>query len=305
MDFSKAFLDLLVHPVYKTPLYFNSENAFFYDPVNDARFPIRQNVPVLLTQNLEESLSQTGRHQTAGTRFDYKEHYQNDAVAYDYSEESSLPAEKEEIRRLHENILSAIPPDAEWVLDVGCGGAWLAKELAPAGRKVISMDISDINPIRALKKIPAPNHFALVADVFELPLKEDSIDCIIASEIIEHVPDPQRFLLALFAVLKPGGKLIVTTPYNEFIRTSLCIHCNRLTPHNAHLHSFTEQSIRKILPEETKKAGVRVLNSKLLVKAYIQKFLGFLPVSIWNRIDRAAIAVTGKKAYRLMAVIEK
>ena len=116
----------------------------------------------------------------------------------------------------------------------------------------------------------------LVADVFELPIKANSIDCIVASEIIEHVPDPKRFIACLFEVLKPGGKIIITTPYNELIRTSLCIHCNFETPHNAHLHSFTEKNIFQLLPK-VNKVKIQLLNSKLLVKTWVQYLLRFLP----------------------------
>lgn len=50
---------------------------------------------------------------------------------------------------------------------------------------------------------------------------------------------------------------------------------------------------------------MKVFNSKLLVKAHIQKLLDFLPLSLWEGLDKAAIAVTAKKAYRLMIVVQK
>ena len=305
MALSSEFLDLLVHPVYKTPLRLQSDKDVLKDDEHDEQFVIKEKVPILLTDSIPETLSTTERHTLEGTAFQYKEHYQNDAVAYDYTEEAENEVEKEEISRLRQTILSQIPSNAEWILDVGCGGAWLAKALVPKNRHVISMDISDINPIKALKNTPSPYHNALVADVFELPLKADSVDCIVASEIIEHVSDPKAFLTALYTVLKPGGRIIVTTPHNEKIRTSLCIHCNKLTPQNAHLHSFTEQSIRQYLPGNAKKITMKVFNSKLMVKAHVQKFLSFLPLPVWEPIDSLGIALTGKKAYRLMVIIEK
>ncbi len=305
MAFPPDFLNLLVHPIHKSPLQYDESTASLISADTADRFAIRENVPVLLTDNLHSSLATSQHHQVAGTTFQYKEHYQNDAVAYDYTEESDNAVEQEEINRLRQTILSQIPASAQWVLDVGCGGAWLAKALIPQGRKVISMDISDINPIRALKNTPSAHHFGLVADVFELPVKANSIDCIVASEIIEHVPDPKQFLTSLYQVLKPGGRLVVTTPYNEKIRTSLCIHCNRLTPQNAHLHSFTEQSMRRHLPDGASKVSMKVFNSKLMVKAHVQKALSFLPLSVWQPIDEIGMALTSRKAYRLMVVLEK
>lgn len=305
MSFSDAFLQLLVHPIHKTPLQYDAAGNRLQDTTHGDYFPIKEHAPILLSSSLQTGLTSTERHQQEGTQFHYKEHYQNDAAAYDYTAESDNAVEKEEISRLRQNILSEVPETAEWTLDVGCGGAWLARALAPKRRKVISMDISDINPIRALKQISVPNHFALVADVFELPIKKGSIDCIVASEIIEHVPDPKRFLKELYGLLKPGGKLIVTTPYNELIRTSLCIHCNRLTPQNAHLHSFTEESMKKHLPEEATSVVMKVFNSKLLVKTHLQKLLHALPWNAYKMVDKVATNLTSKKAYRLMVVLTK
>ena len=294
------YLDHLVHPVRKTPLQFDKAKQQLTDAETNDWFTIRENVPVLLTTNEEGVLTETDLHRNAGSTFHYKEHYQADAATYDYFKETENGIEREEHNRLHDYILSEISSGASWILDVGCGGALRNKK-----KQVISMDISDINPLKATKTYAYPTHFGLVADVFELPVKENSIDCIVASEIIEHVSDPKRFLSSLYAALKPGGKMVVTTPYNERIQMSLCIHCNQLTPHNAHLHSFTESSIIRYLPDNIKSFKTIVFNNKILVRLGIQRLLGFLPLVLWNAIDSLSNAVTGKRAYRLMLVIEK
>ena len=298
------FLSLLVHPVYKTPLQYDEVSKQLIDKAHNDDFIIKENVPILLTKVEELSLTQTDLHAKAGSQFHYKEHYQHDAETYDYFKETKNPIEREEHNRLHQYILSEIPANASWILDTGCGGGWLAKALKNRNKQVISMDISDINPIKATKTTPYPTHFGLVADVYELPIRENSIDCIVASEIIEHVSDPKRFLYALFTALKPGGKIIVTTPYNEHIMESLCIHCNHLTPHNAHLHSFTETSIQKHLPAALKRYKTTVFNNKVLVRLGLQRLLGFLPLGIYRGIDKLSNAMK-KRAYRLMLVIEK
>jgi len=299
------FLHHLVHPVYKTPLQYDEAGRQLYDPIHTDRFDIKDNVPVLLTEDEETALTTTDLHEAAGSVFHYKEHYQHDAETYNYFKENTHPVEREEHNRVHEYILSEIPGDAQWILDVGCGGGWLATALKGKKKSVISMDISDINPIKAVRTISYASHYGLVADVYELPVKAASIDCIIASEIIEHVPDPKRFLSALYTAIKPGGKIIVTTPYNERIPESLCIHCNHLTPHNAHLHSFTEKSIEKYLPENTKSHATTVFNNKILVRLGIQRIMGFLPTGVYKVFDKLANAATKKRAYRLMLVIEK
>jgi 2-polyprenyl-3-methyl-5-hydroxy-6-metoxy-1,4-benzoquinol methylase len=299
------YLSKLVHPLHKTPLEYDEKSDRLLDTLHNESFSVTEHVPILLTAAEEDSLTETKQHNEAGGKFHYKEHYQVDAETYDYFKEPESAAERVEHTRLHDYILSQIPKNAEWVLDTGCGGGWLAKSLQHSGKQVISMDITPINPIKATKDTPYASHYGLVADVFELPLHEGSIDCIVASEIIEHVSDPGRFIRSLFTALKPGGRLIITTPYNEQIQSSLCIHCNHLTPHNAHLHSFTEKSIRGLVPANAKTVKTKVFNNKILVRLGIQRMLSFLPLSIWTAIDDLCNAVTGKRSYRLMLVVNK
>lgn len=299
------YLSQLVHPIHKTQLQMDAATNLLSAVGYPEKFLIKQNVPILLVATEQEVLTDTQQHKDAGGKFHYKEHYQTDAETYEYFKDPESAVERTEHKRLHEYILAEIPRGNGWLLDTGCGGAWLAKAMNGAGKQIISMDIADINPIRAIKEAAYTGHYGLVADVFELPFRENSIDTIVASEIIEHVSDPRRFIAALLEVLRPGGKLIITTPYNERIQSSLCIHCNKLTPHNAHLHSFTESSIKKCVPASVKGARTIVFNNKMLIRLGIQRLLAFLPLSIWKVVDSLANVLTKKRAYRLMLVIEK
>src|SRR5207253_88977 len=48
--------------------------------------------------------------------------------------------------------------------------------------------------------------------IFELPFKDASFDCVICSEVIEHVPADEKVFSELLRVLEPGGRLILGTP---------------------------------------------------------------------------------------------
>src|SRR6185503_15212558 len=174
--------------------------------------------------------------------FDYLGHYATDAEMFDYFEARSGATEHSE-RRLREMIQTFIPAGTKTILDVGCGSAWIAKTYLPKGVEVISLDASVTNPKKAVTKYPSPHHAGVAADAFHLPFRDGSIECIVAAEIIEHVTDPAAFVNELYRVLAPGGKLVVSTPYKELLRYELCIHCNKLTPVNAHLHSFDERKL--------------------------------------------------------------
>jgi len=47
---------------------------------------------------------------------------------------------------------------------------------------------------------------------FNYPIKENSIDTIVAAEVIEHLSMPFKFLQECYRILKPKGRLIITTP---------------------------------------------------------------------------------------------
>jgi len=56
-----------------------------------------------------------------------------------------------------------------------------------------------------------PVHF-MSGDIFKLPFADNSVDIIISSEVVEHLPDPVPAIREMARVLKPGGYAMVTTP---------------------------------------------------------------------------------------------
>ncbi len=287
------FKHLLVDPYTKDSLTLNTNLSFFKNK-NNNQYPIKQNVCVFINQ--KEINTQN---------FNYIEHYQNDGKEFDYSIEYSSKTTQYEIYRLYQTITSLIKikPNIT-ILDVGCGNGWVAKEFVKKGCNVISVDISFENTSRIINQIPDENHIALMADSYNLPIKENSVDYIIASEIMEHVIDPKLFIKSLFNVLKKDGKLIITTPYNEVIEHSLCIHCNKKTPKNAHLHSFNESNIKNYLPENIGNYKSFRIHNKALIKLNIHRALYFLPLKLWLFLDKL-VSYFYNKSYRLILVVKK
>ena len=108
------------------------------------------------------------------------------------------------------------------VIDVGCGGGRHSFEAFRRGAEVIAFDqnASDLNDVdeilQAMKdqgEVPASAKAeAVKGDALELPYGEGTFDCVIASEILEHVPEDDRAISELVRVLKPGGALAITVP---------------------------------------------------------------------------------------------
>lgn len=230
---------------------------------------------------------------------DYIAHYEIDSQQSDYFNEEFGADTLEDFRRLRQYVFSLIPENSEFILDVGSGGAWLAKMAAKSmpQSKIISFDLSSVNVKKAVEIYPSENHFGIAGDALQPPFREGSIDCIVSSEVIEHVPEPGLFAQKLLKLLKPGGKLIISTPYKEKLRYEICVKCNSPTPRNAHLHTFDENFLEKCGGSEFSDYEYFTFGNKaLLILQYhkISKYFGF---SLWKLTDSLANKIIDKRAH--------
>jgi len=94
------------------------------------------------------------------------------------------------------------------VLEVGCGwgelAAWVARE---TGAEVVAVDLSP----HMVELARESGVDARVGDVQELPFDDGEFDVAVAAWMLYHVPDLGRGLAELARVLRPGGRLVVTT----------------------------------------------------------------------------------------------
>jgi len=84
------------------------------------------------------------------------------------------------------------------LLDYGCGGSPY-RGLFNAN-KYVRADYVDCGGVDCL-----------IAANGKLLLADDSCDCVLSTQVLEHVFSPQVYLSEAFRVLRPGGKLILTT----------------------------------------------------------------------------------------------
>ena len=301
---NELLLNILTSPEGNRLQYKDVENALIDNQLKN-EFEIRKGVPIVLSKDAKERWMDVTMSNGLRARVFYADHYNRDAEAFDYFEEHEDGASRHENRRLRETIIRQVPEEAKTILDVGCGSAWVAGHFCKKGVTVYSMDISVRNPIKALEKYPFDNHLALVADVYALPFAENVFDCIITAEVIEHTPDPKIFISNLLRTLKSSGTLIITTPFNEAIPYSLCVHCNHLTPHNAHLHSFNRQNVGTLLQNlNVQSWKMTTFSNKALSKLRTHLLFQYLPYHIWKLFDNLANGIW-KRPLRMFLKIQK
>ena len=101
------------------------------------------------------------------------------------------------------------------VLDVGCGDGALTYRIIKKGANVIGIDNSKegielAQEIFAQKKVSAQ---LILSSAYQIPSDDNSVDCVVCSDVIEHLAEPEKMLSEIQRALKVGGKLVLTTPY--------------------------------------------------------------------------------------------
>ena len=99
------------------------------------------------------------------------------------------------------------------IIDVGCGGGILSEPLKRLGARITGIDASEtaIQSARLHSEKSNLEINYLVGTIDSLIEQKKVYDLVIASEVIEHVKDPNDFIKGLKKLLTPKGKIILTT----------------------------------------------------------------------------------------------
>lgn len=145
------------------------------------------------------------------------------------------------------------------LLDYGCGIGTYVSQILKINPKIniIGMDISD-RAIKIIKKKFPKGTFFVQTEEKKFPVRNNTVDFILAMDVIEHVFDAQTLFGQFHHALKPGGKIFISTPYHGFIK-NLCIVLlgfdKAFDPTAAHIRFFSVNSLRSLL----EKKGFKIL----------------------------------------------
>jgi SAM-dependent methyltransferase len=154
--------------------------------------------------------------------------------------------------------LVAMAPRDGWVLDAGCGGGrWLAR-LHEAGCRVIGLDADP--EVLGVVHSRLPSVPLLRGHADRLPLRDGSLAGIVSLGVVEHDPEgPARLLGEYARVLRPGGRLLVSVPFNNCLRRLWFNPLYRLRDRRlaGEAHQFVEfRFSRREIEEELGRAGL-------------------------------------------------
>lgn len=135
------------------------------------------------------------------------------------------------------------------VLDISCGSGYgthiIAKSSKKTIRTIIGVDNNGPSIDYAKQNYYHPLSTFNQADATDsnLPQSLGNFDTILSFETYEHIYDEHQFLSNLYAMLKPGGRLVLSTPFGQG-RGKPCI-----SPF--HIHQLTKDEFKDLFPQYT------------------------------------------------------
>jgi len=140
------------------------------------------------------------------------------------------------------------------LLDLGCGGGRHAFEAFRRGARVIAFDL-DADEVRGAAELlsalydeaPSVRPGAVQGNALALPFEDASFERIIASEVLEHIPEDGAAMAELARVLKPGGVMAVTVPRWFPERVCWALSDEYHSNPGGHVRIYTSAELRKRL----------------------------------------------------------
>jgi len=128
----------------------------------------------------------------------------------DYENRQAYVAGKDLIQAVRERLRSE--NDLQHVLELGCGTGLFTEDLSLKAGRVTATDFSDemIAKAAELRKT-LPNVSFSKENAIQLSFEDQSFDTVFMANLIHVIADPDRVIAESRRVLKPGGRIIITS----------------------------------------------------------------------------------------------
>lgn len=134
------------------------------------------------------------------------------------------PAYNAPLAARYSALMSFVPSSARLVLDAGCGDAFVLHQLRRRGyQRVVGVDADPVGVQVARNQLRSLGTQALChvsrGSLYSLPFPQQTFDCVVMADVIEHLDRPLPALEEVARVLSIRGALVLTTPNWQRDRT--------------------------------------------------------------------------------------
>jgi len=119
------------------------------------------------------------------------------------------------------------------ICDLGCGNGHITGRLAALGYHVTGVDASASGIQIARSAYPQVN---FVHALIDRDLNVGQFDLVISSDVIEHLYRPLDLIEAAVSLLKPGGQILLGTPYHGYLKNLVLAATGKMDAHFSALH---------------------------------------------------------------------
>lgn len=96
------------------------------------------------------------------------------------------------------------------VLEAGCGEGYGADLIASSARRVVAVDYDAATVAHVRTRYPRVE--VMAANLAAVPMPDASVDVVVNFQVIEHLWDQPQFITECLRLLRPGGRLLISTP---------------------------------------------------------------------------------------------
>ena len=137
------------------------------------------------------------------------------------------------------DLVRIVPRNRTSILDIGARDGHVSKLLTPYFEKVVALDL----------KRPGfdyPGIETIGGDVTDLPFPDNSFDCVLCAEVLEHIPDLQQACREIARVAR--HEAIIGVPFKQETRIgrTTCRACGKVSPQWGHLNSFDQEKLQRL-----------------------------------------------------------
>ena len=152
-------------------------------------------------------------------------------------------------------VQQLVKADAHRVLDLGCGNGWFSGALDRCGFDVTGIDLDADRLREARQKYPSVRFQHLDVTHAPDPALTRSFDAVVAIDLIDHVTKPRNLIATAIAALRPGGLLVLSSPFHGYAKNLALALTGRFdlrwqaVDDNGRLRFFSHRTLMSLMSE--------------------------------------------------------